>query len=232
MLESAVAIITARGGSKRIQRKNIKSFLGKPILEYSIVSALDAGCFSEVMVSTDDSEIADLAKKLGARVPFFRSKETSGDFAVTAQVVEEVLLEYGRQNRIFSHACCLYPTAPFVTPDRLRSGLALLKERDADGVVPVVRFGFPIQRAFRLKNGFVEMLWPENCNIRSQDLEPTFHDAAQFYWLNVERFLKLKIVFMPHTVALEVPEEEVQDIDHESDWRLAEMKYELLRRSR
>lgn len=223
----SVAIITARGGSKRIPRKNIKAFLDRPIIAYSIVAALEAACFEEVMVSTDDSEIADVALEWGAKVPFFRSPETSNDFATTADVLVEVLDEYRLRGEDFVYACCIYPTAPFVTAEKLQRGHDLLESTGADSALPVVRFGYPIQRAFKIEDGNLRMLWPEYMNSRSQDLLPTFHDCGQFYWFNVKMFMQSRRIFTDHAVPIEVPESEVQDIDTEEDWRIAEMKYRL-----
>ncbi len=228
MPSSCVAIITARGGSKRIPRKNIKAFLGHPIIKYSIDAALGAGCFDEVMVSTDDGEIAEIALRLGAKVPFFRSASTANDFATTADVIEEVLFEYRKIDREFEHFCCIYPTAPFVSPATLRQGYELLRERNADTVVPVVRFSYPIQRALKIEQGRLSMIWPENRNARSQDLQPAYHDAGQFYWGRADRFLKQKRLFSDNTLPLEVPESHVQDIDTFEDWKIAEMKYSLM----
>ena len=229
MTDKAVAIITARGGSKRIPRKNIKSFLGAPIISHSIASALASKVFEEVMVSTDDEEIAEVAIRHGAKVPFFRSPSTSHDHAMTAEVVIEVIEEYAKRGHDFAYACCLYPTAPFVTARMLAQGFEILKKTHVDSVVPVVRFGYPIQRAMRITGGKLEMIWPENLNVRSQDLPAAFHDSGQFYWLNVEAFMDQKRLFMRNTAALEIPESETQDIDNEEDWKIAEMKYSILR---
>lgn len=228
LMSKSVAIITARGGSKRIPRKNIKEFLGKPIIAYSIVAALEAGCFDEVMVSTDDEEIAAVARHYGAEIPFFRSGATSNDFATTADVLVEVLSEYTQRGKNFSSACCLYPTAPFVTAEKLKRGHDLLLETGADSVLPVVRFGYPVQRALKIEENLLSMIWPEHLNSRSQDLMPAYHDCGQFYWFNVARFLETRKIFTAHTVPIEMPESEVQDIDNEEDWKLAEMKYRLL----
>jgi N-acylneuraminate cytidylyltransferase len=227
-MENCLAIITARGGSKRIPRKNMKSFLGKPIIQYSIESALSSGCFSEVMVSTDDNEIAVFSKSKGAVVPFLRSSGTSGDFSTTADVIKEVLLQYKQINKTFDYCCCIYPTAPFITGDRLRTAFSMLKEKQADSVVPVVRFGFPIFRSFKIEDGLVKMNWPEYMNSRSQDLTPAFHDCGQFYFLRVDKFLQTNHLFSDFTLPMEMPESEVQDIDNEEDWKIAEIKYSFL----
>lgn len=226
---SSVAIITARGGSKRIPHKNIKDFLGKPIIAYSIKAALESGCFDEVMVSTDDVKIAEIAKEYGAKVPFFRSAENSDDFSTTRDVVKEVLKQYGEQGRSFDYACCIYPTAPFITPQRLRESMKLLKEKQADSVFPVVQFSFPPQRSIILEEGKAAFKWPEFALARSQDLEPFYHDCGQFYCMNVKAFGEQELLVMKNTYPVVLDEMEVQDIDNETDWKLAELKYRLIR---
>lgn len=225
----AVAIITARGGSKRIPHKNIKEFCGKPILAYSIEAALASGVFDRVMVSTDDEEIAEVARKYGAEVPFMRSEKTANDYATTKDVLEEVLAEYEKRGEHFDTLCCIYPTAPFITPDRLAEAMRLLEEKKGDTLLPVVRFSFPPQRCVvQDEDGYLELKWPEYRNSRSQDLEPYYHDAGQFYCLRVSSFLAQQNLIMEKTVPMELPETEVQDIDNEEDWKLAEMKYHML----
>lgn len=224
-----LAVITARGGSKRIPRKNIKDFCGKPIMAYSIEAALESGAFDTVMVSTDDREIAEIAEKYGATVPFFRSEKTSNDYAVTSQVLAEVLEEYESRGQRFDRMCCIYPTAPFITAERLRTGMELLEEKQADSVLPVVRFSFPPQRGVVLEDGFLKFKWPEHRNTRSQDLEPFYHDVGQFYCVNVESFRKQQTLVMERTVPLIMSELEIQDIDTEEDWKLAEQKYRMLK---
>jgi N-acylneuraminate cytidylyltransferase len=224
-----LAIITARGGSKRIPRKNIRDFCGKPIIAYPIRAALDAKCFDEVIVSTDDREIADVARTWGASVPFMRSARTATDHATTAEVLMEVLEEYHRRGVDPDLACAIYPTAPFVTPTRLSAALdLLLRNEDIDGVIPVVRFSYPIQRALRMKDGLVSMIQPNHLLTRSQDLEPAYHDVGQFYWFRVAAFKKGPTLMGPRTAGMVLPERVVQDIDDEEDWLLAEMKYRLL----
>lgn len=220
-----IAIITARGGSKRIPGKNIRDFCGKPILVYSVEAALSSGLFEEVMVSTDSVQIADIAKKAGACVPFFRSPETAGDYATTAQVLLEVLGEYEKRGAQFDSLCCIYPTAPFVTAQKLQKAVALLEKENVDSVVPVVRYSYPPQRAFVVKDGRTVLKFPEYLSARSQDLEPFFHDCGQFYCMQTKRFLEKKQIFTDDMISLEVPETEVQDIDNETDWKLAELKY-------
>lgn len=225
---NAVAIITARGGSKRIPRKNVKPFHGKPILRYPLEAALKSGAFSEVMVSTDDDEIERVALAAGAKVPFRRSAKNSDDHSTTADVITEVLEAYAAQGKKFDYFCCLYPTAPLLTADRLKEAMDLLASGRADTVVPVTRFGFPIQRAFKLEGEFVKMFQPEHRNTRSQDLPAAYHDAGQFYCGRVDAFLRTRLLFGDRTLPIILPETQVQDIDNEEDWRLAELKYQLM----
>lgn len=225
---SSVAIITARGGSKRIPRKNIKEFCGKPIIAYSIEAALQSGAFDEVMVSTDDEEIKEIALKYGAKVPFMRSEETSGDSAMTNVVLLEVLDEYKKLGKDFNHFCCIYPTAPFLTSNRLKEGMEKLIKENVDTVIPIVQFSFPPQRCFVIRNEKVMFLHPENAQVRSQDLEPQYHDAGQFYCLNSLSFLQQKVMIMKDTMPVIIDEMEVQDIDNYSDWEMAEMKYRMI----
>jgi pseudaminic acid cytidylyltransferase len=224
----AIAIIPARGGSKRIPRKNIRDFAGQPIIKYSIGAALDAGCFDEVMVSTDDREIAEIAKSFGAKAPFFRSKKNSSDSAMTVPVLQEVLGEYKKLGREFDYVCCLYPTAPFVTAARLKEAYDKILTTGAEAVLPVMKFSYPIQRALRLTADRVKMFWPENYNKHSQDLEPAFHDCGQFYFLKTSSLLEQKVLFPKRTAPLIVPESEAQDIDNEEDWKLAEIKFQII----
>lgn len=225
---SNIAIITARGGSKRIPRKNIKDFCGKPIIAYSIEAALKSRLFDEVMVSTDSKEIAEISKCCGAKVPFMRSSATSNDFAVTADVLSEVLNGYRDNGKNFDVALCLYPTAPFVTADRLKDAFSLFSLVKPDSLMPVVRFDFPPQRAVAIRNGRIEFQSPEYALTRSQDLEPLYHDCGQFYIFDTGSFSRHHALVMPNTIPYIVPGEEVQDIDNESDWLIAEAKYKVL----
>ena len=226
---SRVAIITARGGSKRIPRKNIKEFCGKPILAYSIEAALRSNLFDEVMVSTEDEEIASIAKQYGASVPFMRSEKTSNDFATTEDVLVEVLSEYKKIGKEFTEVCCIYPTAPFVTSEKLVNAQDILeKNSSADSVMPVVQFSFPPQRGLVVKNNSLVYMYPENATKRSQDLETIYHDCGQFYFCKTESLLKYHDVVGKATLPLIVSELEVQDIDNLSDWAIAEMKYKTM----
>ncbi|MCD7807030.1 MAG: pseudaminic acid cytidylyltransferase [Lachnospiraceae bacterium] len=222
---SSIAIVTARGGSKRIPKKNIRDFCGRPIIEYSIQAALESKVFDEVMVSTDSEEIASIAVKAGAKVPFMRSEFTSSDFATTKDVLNEVLSCYAANSQKFDVMCCLYPTAPFVTAQKLRQGYEILMRTEADSVMPVVQFSYPPQRALVLRNGMLEYQYPENFSKRSQDLEPIYHDCGQFYFYRVFEDLSFHT---DHFAPVIVPETEVQDIDHEDDWIIAEMKYRMM----
>jgi len=227
--KNALAIIPARGGSKRIPRKNIKHFLGHPIIKYSIDAAIEAECFEEVMVSTDDKEIATIARGYGANVPFLRSAKNSDDHATTAEVLKEVVDCYHKMGMSFEYLCCIYPTAPFVTVEKIARCMQLLIAKGVDAVLPVVRFSYPIQRSCKIEDGFVRMFWPENYNKRSQDLPPAYHDCGQFYCITTKALLDQGRLFAERTLPFELPESEVQDIDNEADWRLAEVKYSLMR---
>ncbi len=225
---NALAIIPARGGSRRIPRKNIRDFFGTPVIGYPIAAALASACFQEVMVSTDDAEIAEVARSLGAKVPFMRSAKTSDDLAGTEDVLKEVLAEYARYGREFEAACCIYPTTPLLTAERLQEGMRILAADGAiESVVPVLRFGYPIQRALKIENSRLEMISPEYMDSRSQDLQPAYHDAGQWYWLRVPAFLRTEKLFCAACAPLVLDEAEAQDIDNEDDWRLAKVKYRL-----
>ena len=224
-----LAIITARGGSKRIPKKNIREFCGRPIIGYSIQAAKDAGVFDTVMVSTDSEEIAEIAKKEGAEVPFLRSEATSGDFAGTADVILEVLLEYEKMGVFFDEVCCIYPTAPFVTGEKLKDAVAVLEDKKYDSVMPVTSFSFPPLRGMVLNGDKISYKWEEYADYRSQDLETIYHDCGQFYVLNTEVFKQSQKLVTKNTGAIEISELEMQDIDNEIDWKLAELKYQLLR---
>ena len=225
---NAIAIITARGGSKRIPRKNIKEFCGRPIIEYSIKAALNSNIFEEVMVSTDDEQIAAVAKAAGANVPFFRSAKTAGDFATTADVLNEVFDRYKAQGREFDYACCLYPTAPFITANKLKAAMNMLICPDTDSVVPVVPFSFPPQRGFVINDDILSYQYPEYRNTRSQDLPTIYHDCGQFYCFKVDMFLQHNTAVYGNVRPFIVDETEVQDIDNLSDWHLAEIKYRFM----
>ena len=223
---SNLCIIPARGGSKRIPRKNIKDFLGIPIIAYSIEVALNSGLFDEVMVSTDDKEIAEVAVKYGAKVPFMRSDENADDMATTYEVIEEVIANYKTKGKVYDNACCIYPCAPFVTIDNLKKSYSKLEKFDT--VFPIVEYGYPIQRALSKDNqGKVSFIQPDFELSRSQDLEKSYHDAGQFYWFKVNKAIENRTIISKSAGAIVLAEMEVQDIDNEIDWQLAELKFKL-----
>lgn len=227
-----LAIITARGGSKRIPRKNIRPFLGKPIIAYSIETALASGLFEVVMVSTDDDEIAALAQQYGAQVPFRRTPKNADDFATTADVIAEVLAQYETLGQSFDFACCLYPTAPFITQTLLQQAVERLQTGGFDCVFPVQRFSFPVQRAVTFVGEKLAWLQPEYALARSQDLTPAFHDAGQFYAFSVAAFRQTGRLLTDNTSGIEISEMQAHDIDTETDWQVAEFKYQLLQKKR
>ena len=225
---SRIAIIPARGGSKRIPRKNVKEFCGKPILAYSIEAALNSNLFDEVMVSTDDNGIAKIAKRYGASVPFLRSAETANDFAILKDVLNEVLAKYKELEKSFDEVCCILPTAPLVeTVDIIKSHEILEREKCVS-VVPVVKYSYTIFRSLKIENGRLAMNWPENFPKRSQDLPDAYHDAGLFYWYSKKYFEEKIAGFGENACPYILEEEKVQDIDTLDDWKMAEIKYSIL----
>ena len=223
---SMLAMIMARGGSKRIPRKNVKEFMGRPMISYAISAALESGVFDEVMVSTEDAEIAEIARRFGASVPFMRSAQTANDTATTRDVVLEVVDAYARRGRRFDSLACLYSCVPFLSGDILRRAYAAFVEENADLLMPVVRYAFPVQRALHVgKDGRMEYREPSEANRRTQDLEPTYHDAGMFYFTKVEAYVAGEIW---HRAYQEIPALCAQDIDTPDDWKLAEIKYRML----
>lgn len=222
-----LCIIPARGGSKRIPRKNIKEFLCKPIIAYSIESAIETGLFDEVMVSTDDVEIAEVAKQYGAKVPFMRSAEAASDYASTADVLKEVIAKYRELGEEFDNFCCFYATAPLVQSKDVASAFERLQQSDFTCVYPVVQFSYPIWRCLDIaEDGTMKRHWPEYENSRSQELPKEYHDTGTFYWYKTKEWLAGNV----KTGGIVVDETSIQDIDTETDWKLAEMKYKLLNR--
>lgn len=223
-----IAIIPARGGSKRIPRKNTKLFFGKPIVAYSIEAALKSGLYDEVMVSTDDEEIAEIARQYGAKVPFMRSAENSNDFATTVDVLTEVLNWYADQGEKFEQGTCIYACAPFVTSELLTDSFTLLENQNADCVFPSLAYSHPIQRALKVgDDGKIELFDASNSNTRTQDLEKAYYDAGMFYTFDVSKLMMTKSLRTENTFTIEVDDIFAQDIDNENDWKLAELKYEL-----
>lgn len=225
-----LAVITARGGSKRIPRKNVKDFCGKPIIKYSIEAALKSNLFDEVMVSTDDKEIADISIESGASVPFMRSEKTSNDYATTRDVLIEVLEKYKEIGKEYDYLVCLYPTNPFITSNKIEEALNILIKEQCEEVVPVVRFSFPPQRAYIMdESKSLKYKWEEYKDIRSQDLQAFYHDAGQFYCYNIEQYLRDNGHIKGRVCPIILQEYEVQDIDNDADWKMAELKYTYLK---
>lgn len=220
-----ICIIPARGGSKRIPRKNIKLFLGKPIIGYSIKAAIDSKLFDEVMVSTEDQEIMSISENLGASIPFKRSEKLSDDFTSTFDVLNDVLNRYNKKGKNYDYACCLYPTAPFITSKILEEAFDLMLKNSYDSVFPIIEYGHPIQRAIKLNNKKIEYVSSENINKRTQDLEKRFHDAGQFYWFSVEKLMMSKKLITNNSSGLIMSKNSMQDIDEIEDWSLAELKF-------
>lgn len=225
---SNICIIPARGNSKRIAKKNIKHFLGKPIIAYSIEAAIKSGLFDEVMVSTDNKEIAGIAKTYGAKIPFYRSKKNSDDFATTYDVIEEVIKKYINEGKEFKNICCIYSCAPFVTESKLNLGFKKLIENTFDTVFPIIEYSFPIERAVKITNGKITPLDAKYLDTRSQDLTKSYHDAGQFYWMKTQKILASNKIITDNCGGIVITELEGQDIDTEIDWNLAEMKFKSL----
>jgi pseudaminic acid cytidylyltransferase len=226
---SNLAIIPARGGSKRIPRKNIKDFLGKPILSYSIEAAIKSNWFDEIMVSTDDREIADIAQQYGAKVPFLRSKENANDFATLADVLIEVVGQYKGIGKYFENICCVLATAPLTTSNRIKEAFTKLVNNELESVLPLVEFSYPIYRALEFDDdNNLKMIWPEYLKTRSQDLKPAYHDSGSFYWAKTNALLDQKTLLCKNGSGILLQGTEVQDIDNETDWKLAELKFKFL----
>ena len=228
-MTTRIAIIPARGGSKRIPRKNIKLFCAKPMIAWSIEAALQSGCFDQVIVSTDDQEIAEVARQYGATVPFMRPAELSDDHTGTVPVIQHAIEWVNAQGQPVEQACCLYATAPFVSAEDINRGLDILDATQSDYAFSVTSYAFPIQRAIRLNDeGRVQMFNPEHFNTRSQDLEEAFHDAGQFYWGTADAWLKGRMIFGAGSVPVPLPRHRVQDIDTPEDWVRAEWLFKAM----
>ena len=222
---TSIAIIPARGGSKRIPLKNIKNFLGNPIICYPIKAAFDSHCFEEIMVSTDDQDIAEISLKLGASVPFIRSGKNSNDYATTVDVLLEVLEEYRKIGREFDLVCCLYPTSVFVTAKLLKQAKNNLLNTGVNGVASIIKYSHPIEQALILnKNKQISYKYQQHSKTRTQDLVSHFHDAGQLYYLKAKPLLAEKKIFMSKMQPIILRNSEVQDIDTLDDWVVAEMK--------
>ena len=226
----ALAVIPARGGSKRLPGKNIRDFAGKPMLAWSVQAAQESELFDTVMVSTDSEEIAAVARAAGAVVPFLRSAETADDHAILLDVMAEVVGRYDAEGQRFDRVCCILPTAPLLQASTLKHAASMMDEGGFDTVFPVVAFGSPIQRALRRDDaGRTEMRQPEHYASRSQDLEPAYHDAGQFYWMTREVCLNKQPMFAGRAGSFVIDEMDAQDIDTLTDWRLAELKMQARR---
>lgn len=228
-----IAVIPARGGSKRIPGKNIKSFCGKPMIAWSIEEAKASGCFDRIIVSTDDLEIAETAKAWGAEVPFLRPPELSDDHTGTLPVIRHAVEWFSQNDTPLDYACCIYATAPFVSAEFLRAGLGILQQEQCSYAFSVTSYPFPIQRAVRIDyEGRVGMFQPEHFNSRSQDLEEAWHDAGQFYWGSAEAWREQRPLFSAHSAPIKLPRYRVQDIDTEEDWLRAEWMFRALQAER
>lgn len=224
-----LAVIPARGGSKRIPRKNIRPFGGKPMIAWSIDAALQSGCFDRIIVSTDDAEIAEVAKAHGAEVPFMRPPELSDDYTGTTPVIAHAIAWQNTHDTTVDAACCIYATAPFVSGHDLQRGLQVLQDSGADFAFSVTSYAFPIQRAIRITSKQrVEMFHPEYFSTRSQDLEEAWHDAGQFYWGTASAWLAHKPLFSKDAAPVQLPRHRVQDIDTPEDWVRAELMFQAL----
>jgi pseudaminic acid cytidylyltransferase len=226
---TSAAVIPARSGSKRIPGKNIKLFLGKPMISYSIEAAKKSGVFDRIIVSTDSPEIAKIAVVYGAEVPFMRPPELSGDHASTDSVVLHALDWLGANWKPVDYICCIYSTAPFVRPEYLKKGLELLRSENATSAFSVTSFPCPIFRALKVDGGGrIQMFWPEHRLTRSQDLPEAFHDAGQFYWADARKYALEKRLFSSDAVPIILPRKFVQDIDTPEDWERAESMFKVL----
>ena len=226
-----VGIIPARGGSKRIPRKNLKEFFGKPIIAWSIDTAIKSKCFDRIIVSTDDIDIANVAKKYGAEAPFIRPEDLANDHAGVTEVVTHAIKWLKQNVGVPSEVCCILATAPFLKPVDIKKGLEKLSAESYDFVFTATRYAFPIQRAIRITNtGRVEMFQPQYFKTRSQDLEESFHDAGQFYWGKTNAWLSDTPIFKSNSAALILPRDRVQDIDTIEDWTRAELMFEIIKK--
>lgn len=223
---SNIAIITARGGSKRIPKKNIKEFMGKPMLAHAIEAAINSGIFDTVMVSTDSKEIADVARKYGAEVPFMRSKKTASDNATTFDALDEVICEYKKLGKEYDTLCCIYPCVPFLKSETLKDAYAKMKGHDA--LIPVCKYPVPIEWAMKIENGLLIPNDREAQNMRSQDIEPKYFDVGMFYFCNTNAMYQHNSLTPNNLTAYIIDEKECQDIDTPEDWRMAELKYKVL----
>jgi N-acylneuraminate cytidylyltransferase len=228
-MNNIIAIITARGGSKRIPKKNIKFFFGKPMISYAINACKESGVFDEIMVSTDSEEIATIAEKYGAKIPFFRSIQTANDFATTSDALCEVIANYKIQGIEFEYLCCIYPCVPFLTGKTLKDAYIQFITSKVNGLQPVCKYPVPVEWAMQIQNGLLFPINPQALNTRSQDLVPLYFDAGMFYFLKTGALLEQKTLVPDKTLGYIVDEKEIQDIDTPEDWESAELKYRILK---
>lgn len=226
-----IAIITARGGSKRIPKKNIKEFMGKPMIAYAIDACLESGIFDEIMVSTDCNEIAEISKKYGAKIPFLRSEKTANDFATTYEVLEEVINEYKKNDEEFDNICCVYPCVPFLNPKSLIEAYAKFREKNASAIIPVCKYPVPIEWAMKIEDDYLVPNDRGAQNIRSQDIISKYFDAGMFYFCKTNIMLKCKSLVPENTLGYIIDDSQCQDIDTKEDWDIAEIKYKILNKS-
>ena len=224
-----LAIIPARSGSKRIPNKNIKDFFGKPIIYYPISEALSSQIFSEVMVSADSIKIARLSEKIGAKVPFIRSQKNSDDYSILPDVIEEVLIEYKKLGRDFDNICCIMPTNPFLTSDILTDSFKKFKEGNGESMIAVKKLSTPIEKTYEIKKNMLYPLFKEHFKVRTQDLSAKYSDAGSFFWVTREAFNEHKKGITSKTIPYLLDENQAQDIDNIEDWKLAELKYKILK---
>lgn len=228
-MQNVIAIITARGGSKRIPQKNIKNFFGKPMLHYAINACKEADVFSEIMVSTDSEEIAVIARRYGAQVPFMRSEKTASDFAITYDVLNEVIINYKNNGKEYDYVCCVYPCVPFLKGQTLKDAYHQLTSSNNDALQPVCKFPVPVEWAMKIEGGILVPNDRKAQLIRSQDLTPKYFDAGMFYFIKTDVMLREKTLTPVKTMAYIMNEIEIQDIDTLDDWELAELKYQILK---
>lgn len=228
-MQNVIAIITARGGSKRIPQKNIKNFFGKPMLHYAINACKEADVFSEIMVSTDSEEIAVIARRYGAQVPFMRSEKTASDFAITYDVLNEVIINYKNNGKEYDYVCCVYPCVPFLKGQTLKDAYHQLTSSNNDALQPVCKFPVPVEWAMKIEGGILVPNDRKAQLIRSQDLTPKYFDAGMFYFIKTDVMLREKTLTPVKTMAYIMNEMEIQDIDTLDDWELAELKYQILK---
>ena len=226
----SLAIIPARGGSKRVPRKNIKQFSGIPIIAWSIKAAISSRCFDKIIVSTDDKEIADIAKSYGAKIPFIRPEDLADDYAKTGDVISHAIRYEESEGNDYDYACCIYPTAPFLKEESIQIGFEMIQKGLHNYVFSATSYTFPVQRGFSFdSNSGLQMLFPNHENTRSQDLSEIFHDAGQFYWAQSKTWIDDLPIFDKSSFPLILPRDEVIDIDTEEDFKEAELKFKLLK---